>query len=95
MPRAALLEAGEVVGREARELGELLATQARSATESLAREADRRRRQTIAPRAQATGEVVVEHVGSIALHGSTRVALAVLVTRVLWWRSAGARTVHA
>ena len=94
MFRAALLEAGEVVGRETREPSELLATQARCAAKGLARHTDRRGRQTIAPRAQATGEIVVEHGRSIAPRRSAKVALSVLVTRDLWWQRAGVRTLH-
>jgi hypothetical protein len=93
MPRATLLEAGEVVGRDAREPGELLTTQGRRAAKGLAGQPDRRRREAIAPRAQAAGEIVIEHTGSFAPHTSSRVALRVPVSRDLWWSGHGACTV--
>jgi hypothetical protein len=92
VPRAALLEAREVVGREAREPSELLTAQARCPAQGLARQADCRRREAIAPRAKATGEIVLEHAGSIAPRASAKVALSVLVSRDLWWPGDGART---
>jgi hypothetical protein len=93
VPRAALLEAREVVGREAREPGELLTAQTRCSAPRLARQTDRRGRETIAPGAKATGEIVLEHAGSIAPRASAKVALSVLVSWDLWWSGDGARTV--
>jgi hypothetical protein len=95
VPRAALLEAREVVGREAREPGELLTAQARCSAQGLVRQTDRRGREAIAPRAKATGEIVSEHAASIAPRASAKVALSVLVSRDLWWHGDGARTVPA
>jgi hypothetical protein len=94
VPRAALLEAREVVGREAREPGELLTAQARCSAQGLLRQTDRRGREAIAPRAKPTGEIS-EHAASIAPRASAKVALSVLVSRDLWWRGDGARTVPA
>jgi hypothetical protein len=93
VPRATLLEAREVVGREAREPGELLTTQTRCSAQGLARQTDRRGRETIAPRAKAIGEIVLEHASSIAPRASAKVAPSVLVSRDLWWSGNGGRTV--
>jgi hypothetical protein len=93
VPRAALLEAREVVGREAREPGELLTAQARCSPQGLVRQTDRRGREAIAPRAKATGEIVLEHVASIAPRPPAKVALSVLVSRDLWCSGDAARTV--
>ena len=78
--RTALLQARQVVHRDAREPGELLAAQAGRATTPADREPDDLRRDAVAPAAHRRAELRAPHAPSVRARAVAVLALAVLRT---------------